>query len=105
MEMERRLKKVRKQSNPVAYFDRQANEVLVTESYTLINRDILTPDPEFVFEKVDCVIMNPPFGTSKDEDIDVAFLKRAVSMTEGKIFFVHKLARTKVASLTNPGLG
>jgi predicted RNA methylase len=56
-------------------------------------------DSSFTFEKVDCVIMNPPFGTSKDENIDLEFLRRADSMTQGRIFFIHKLSRTKVGDI------
>ena len=47
----------------------------------------------------DVVIMNPPFGTSKDEDIDVEFVKVADRLLKpepgASIFFVHKIARTK----------
>lgn len=47
----------------------------------------------------DVVIMNPPFGTAKDEDIDVEFVKVADRLLKpevgSSIFFVHKIARTK----------
>lgn len=58
----------------------------------------MNPSANIKLEKVDCVIMNPPFGTSKDEDIDLSFLEVALKMTEGKIFFIHKLTRTQVKS-------
>ena len=66
-------------------------------SYTLLNCDLLNPSANIKVEKVDCVIMNPPFGTSKDEDIDLSFLETAIKMTQGKIFFIHKLTRAQVS--------
>lgn len=65
-----------------------------TSKYKLVNCDVLKPKEPYT--EVDLVIMNPPFGTSKDEGIDLEFIKTACSMTKGSIFIVHKLARTKV---------
>ena len=40
--------------------------------------------------------MNPPFGTSQDENIDAEFLRVADRIAKESIFFIHKIARTKV---------
>ena len=71
-------------------------EPIETSRYRLVNCDLL--NPTIPFSEVDGVIMNPPFGTSKDEGLDLEFLQVGCKMTRGSIFFIHKLARTKVLS-------
>lgn len=63
------------------------------ECFGLFNVDVLQYSQ---YGAYDVVLMNPPFGTSKDENIDLAFLKIACKICEGSIYFIHKLARTKV---------
>lgn len=42
------------------------------------------------------VIMNPPFGTSLNEDIFTSFFEQACLVTEGPIFLIHKRSIEKV---------
>ena len=44
--------------------------------------------------------MNPPFGTKKTtEGLDIKFLNKAMSMTSGPIYSIHKSSTRKVISL------
>ena len=47
--------------------------------------------------------MNPPFGTKKTtEGLDIKFLNRAMSMTTGPIYSIHKSSTRKVKTfMTN----
>ena len=41
--------------------------------------------------------MNPPFGTKKTtEGLDIKFLNKAMSMTSGPIYSIHKSSTRKV---------
>lgn len=48
-------------------------------------------------DKFDTVIMNPPFGTKVNAGLDMVFLKRALKLTTGVVYSLHKTSTRKVS--------
>ncbi|XP_030643021.1 rRNA N(6)-adenosine-methyltransferase METTL5 [Chanos chanos] len=65
------------------------------EEFELTNIDVVQCDVcslrESAFaKKFDTVIMNPPFGTKRNQGIDMEFLKTALSMATTAVYSLHK---------------
>lgn len=52
-------------------------------------------------KKFDTVIMNPPFGTKQNQGLDMVFLKRAVNLTDGTVYSLHKTSTRDVSYSSN----
>lgn len=48
-------------------------------------------------KKFDTVIMNPPFGTKKVQGLDMAFLKRAIQISNNVVYSLHKTSTRDVS--------
>lgn len=45
----------------------------------------------------DTVIMNPPFGTKQNAGLDMKFLKRAIDISSGSVYSLHKTTTRSVS--------
>lgn len=69
------------------------------DGFNLIQADLgSVSDDEGILTgfKFDTVIMNPPFGT-RQNNLDMIFLKRAISLTNGVVYSLHKTSTRDVS--------
>ncbi|KAK0057911.1 methyltransferase-like protein 5 [Biomphalaria pfeifferi] len=64
-------------------------------SIDLVNSDVKTlftsgHQSSPLYKKFDTVIMNPPFGTKRNEGIDTEFLQAALNLSNNAIYSLHK---------------
>lgn len=75
------------------------------QKFNLIKADIASSDCDKFWEpwnKVfDTVVMNPPFGTKQNQGLDMLFLKRAVELSHGSVYSLHKTSTRKVSCKFN----
>ncbi|XP_069081411.1 rRNA N6-adenosine-methyltransferase METTL5 isoform X6 [Pleurodeles waltl] len=77
--------------------DEDALEIFRTnvDEFELTNIDLVQLDvcclpPAKVFNMVDTVIMNPPFGTKNNKGMDITFLKSALQIARTAVYSLHK---------------
>ncbi|WAQ94352.1 METL5-like protein [Mya arenaria] len=72
---------------------RQNADFFDIENIDLELHDVTSMAPE-VIERlkgtVDTVVMNPPFGTKRNEGIDMEFVKTALHLTDNVVYSLHK---------------
>ena len=57
-------------------------------------------------KQFDTVFLNPPFGTKNNAGIDIAFLKRAIQLSHGAVYSLHKTSTRKyIEKLAKTSLG
>ncbi|KAI9253033.1 S-adenosyl-L-methionine-dependent methyltransferase [Sporodiniella umbellata] len=55
-----------------------------------VNADILSFNFQRFTDKIDTVIMNPPFGTKNNKGIDMLMLKKAIDVASLSVYSLHK---------------
>ena len=67
------------------------------ESFDIDNVDLVQADLKTMMgessrfsKRFDTVVMNPPFGTKHNKGIDMLFLRRALEMSSGSVYSLHK---------------
>eukprot|EP00051_Salpingoeca_urceolata_P028536 m.487368 g.487368 ORF g.487368 m.487368 type:complete len:207 (+) comp24960_c0_seq1:369-989(+) len=61
----------------------------------VVHGDVALGQLPFRRKTFDTVVMNPPFGTKRNEGIDVRFLQAAVELCTGAIYSLHKSSTRK----------
>jgi len=59
------------------------------DNLDLINLDICNMGPDWE-NRVDTVVMNPPFGTKHNKGLDMKFLQAGLSMASSAVYSLHK---------------
>uniref|UniRef100_A0A6G1SKQ3 Methyltransferase-like protein 5 n=1 Tax=Aceria tosichella TaxID=561515 RepID=A0A6G1SKQ3_9ACAR len=63
-------------------------------SFNLIQADIASQEYDAFWKCwhnfFDTVIMNPPFGTKQNAGLDIKFLERAINLSKGTVYSLHK---------------
>ncbi|RWS00583.1 methyltransferase-like protein 5 [Dinothrombium tinctorium] len=68
----------------------------LSSSVELIQADVRNEQMFAAFEKkFDVVVMNPPFGTKREQGIDMIFLQRALQLSTEAVYSLHKSATRK----------
>uniref|UniRef100_U9TXM9 Methyltransferase-like protein 5 n=1 Tax=Rhizophagus irregularis (strain DAOM 181602 / DAOM 197198 / MUCL 43194) TaxID=747089 RepID=U9TXM9_RHIID len=52
--------------------------------------DLISTSTDHLQNKVDTIVMNPPFGTKNNEGIDIIFLKKAIEIATTSVYSLHK---------------
>ncbi|GES79480.1 methyltransferase-like protein 5 [Rhizophagus clarus] len=52
--------------------------------------DLISTSMDHLQNKVDTIVMNPPFGTKNNEGIDMIFLKKAIETATTSVYSLHK---------------
>ncbi|CAL1582347.1 unnamed protein product [Knipowitschia caucasica] len=70
-------------------FRRNAEEFEIS-NLDFVQCDISSLELEAYSSKFDTVIMNPPFGTKRNQGIDMIFLKTALKLANNAVYSLHK---------------
>ncbi|XP_045582223.1 rRNA N6-adenosine-methyltransferase METTL5 isoform X1 [Procambarus clarkii] len=66
-------------------------EIKSAEIVQMDIKDLATPDSRFL-KMFDTVVLNPPFGTKRNQGTDMEFLRVALSLSKSAVYSLHKSA-------------
>lgn len=72
------------------------------QNFNLVQADVQCDEFWQPWQRVfDTVIMNPPFGTKQHAGLDMVFLKRAIDLSRGTVYSLHKTTTRDVSINTH----